>query len=560
MQPSPTAPLESLLRPKLRLLSAVGIAGVATGVLVQMLGSEMGARVPAAMANGQVLTLPVLWVPMATLLATVAWTYLLLGALHSPLYLRLVVGGGWAMLAWPFVKIGPLFAAPGSVAVLALLTWRGWARPLVDFGPREGLVLGLPAFATFIGAAVASLREPDLPLLSYNAALSGHFAVFALVALPLLVLAGNDLAEIAVQAGGRAIRLTSAWSDRRLAWVVAALGILQAGYIALGGVRLEPGFWLTILWGVGLLWMGRRLPQAEYLTEPPFLLLVGLMLLALAVPIGGVLLVALLPASVQAAVPVTGFFGSALVASGASLALRPWLERRWPGAWIPLLVGALWMAWLIAGGAHLGWGPQHRALQLALACGAVMLAVRALRRRTESGAQLRLALEALVVLMAIALMQAADQHDLDPADLFTALQVVVIAASALWVGVPRRRLWIIGVVLVGGALLLWLRPSLGSLRLPLMGIGLIWGIVAAQRRMGELLGEGKVQVHLTFLLIGFSLMSVAVLGWNRSLEPAPEALTDFGYLAQFGLVALGLPLYLLSVVQRFHRSSKEREE
>jgi hypothetical protein len=45
-------------------------------------------------------------------------------------------------------------------------------------------------------------------------------------------------------------------------------------------------------------------------------------------------------------------------------------------------------------------------------------------------------------------------------------------------------------------------------------------------------------------------MTVAVLGWNRSLSPAPAILTDFGYLAQFGLTAMGVPLYLLGAARR----------
>jgi hypothetical protein len=340
--------------------------------------------------------------------------------------------------------------------------------------------------------------------------------------------------------------------------IVGLLGLLQAGYLVIDGLRLQPGFWLTILVVGALFALGRQLPVGEFLAEPPFPLLVGLIALSLAAPIGGTLLVTLLPPALTAALPVAGFLGSALVAALGSLLGRRWLERRWSGSWVALLLGALWIAWLVAGSKATGWGPSHRALLLTVAAGAILLAVRALRRPEESERCLRLSLEALAVLLAISAIQAVFQRDLDPADLFTALQILVVVGTTLWVGLPRRRHWVAMAVVVAGALLIWALPLFGAwapvLQLVLMALGLIWGIVAAHRRMGELLGEGRVQVHLTFLLIGFSLMGVAVLGWNRSLVPAPEALTDFGYLAQFGLVAVGMPLYLFSVVQRFYHN------
>lgn len=555
--------LDSFAR-RLRLLSAVGIAGVGAGVFGEAFLGSWGAHVPAAMAGGQVLTLPLVWVPLASLLAVAAWTYLLVGALHAPLLLRLVVAMAWGVLAWPLVKISPLWVAPGYASPLLLLFWRRWARPLLDFGLWESLVFGALTLAAFLAAAVASLMKPTLPLLSYNAALSSQFVVFAIVATPLLILSGTDLAEIASKAGAWATGRVQNWAYRRLAWLLLALSLVQSAYLFVGTQRLTPGMGLTVLWTVGILYAGRWLPEGKGLAEPPFPLLISMMTLVFIAPIGGTLLLSVLPQGVVTWIPWADFLGSALLAAGAALLLRRWLDRRWPGTWVALLVGAVWMAWLVAGGQHHDWAPTSRGIDVAIAAGTGLLGVRALRRPLASARPLLLGLEALAVFTAINAIQAGYSSNLDPGDIFAAVQALLMVGYVVWLGLARHRFrlfWAAGLsltVLAAVALFLrhpdWFGGWQAYIHVGLMAVALIWGIVVAHRRMGELLGEGVTEIHQTFLLIGFSLMVVAVLGWNRALTPAPDSLTDFGPLTSFGLTAVGTPLYLLSVAQRLHRS------
>lgn len=547
---------------KLRLLSAVGIAGVAAGVLGEVLIGGVGPRVPAAMSDGQIMTLPVIWVPLATLLAVAAWTYLLVGALHAPLLVRLLVGTGWLVLMWPFLQIGPLWVAAGYAGPVLLLAWRGWARPHVDFGLGESLIFGGLAFAAFFSAAVVSLMDAALPLLAYNVALSAQFVVFAAVALPLLILSGTDLAEIAGKAGSWATTLVQNWAPRRLAWLLLAFSLAQSGYMFTGGVRVTPGFWLTLVWVAGLLYAGRWLPGGGLLAQPPFPLLVSMLTLTLVAPIGGTLLATALPEGAPEWTSGVGFIGSAALAVLAALLLRRWLDRRWPGAWVALLVGALWMAWVMTGSQQPEWGPVSRGIDLGLAAVAAILAVAALAGRNVPPYLLVLGLEALVVFAVINAIQAGYRNDLDPGDLFAAIQAVLMIGYVIWLGLNRlRRVWAFGAgiaaLAAAGLVVLnahWLEGWQEYMQLGLMATALIWGIAVAHRRMGELLGEGATQIYQTFLLIGFTLMVVVVLGWNRALTPAPETLTDFGPLASFGLIAVGVPLYLLSVVQRAHRA------
>lgn len=536
---------------RLRLLSAVGIAGVVAGVLVQLVGEYLGPRVPAAMAANQVMTLPIAWVPLAALLMAVAWSYILVGALHAPVWLRFTIGIAWALLAWPFVEVGGLWAAPGAVAVLLLLLWRNWARPLLDFGWRESMVFAVAVAATLVGALVASLREPMLPLLSFITALSSQLTVFTIVATPLLILGGLDLAEVAGGLGGWIARHTERWRPQYLALLVGALALLQVAYFFVGGLPVTPGAGLTLVALAALLWFGGRISGGAHLVEPPFPLLVSLLLLTLAAPLGGVLIT-----MAGGEVPILGFLGSALFAVLASLLLRRWIDRRWPGAGAALFVVALWLSWLVTGGTLSEWAPSSRVLQVGIALTALLLA--ALASRSPAFAQrLPLALEALIVTLAMGGIEAAYDRDIDAGDIFTFIQVTALIGSSLWLLLRRQGLRLL--LLLGGfaalVLVVLLKPSLldatqGITNLALMGLALIWSIILAHKRMGELIGAGQLQVHLTFLLIGFSLLTVAVLGWNRSLRPLPEGLTDFGFLAQFGLVALGLPLYLLRVSQR----------
>ncbi|HYF92133.1 MAG TPA: hypothetical protein VD969_07785 [Symbiobacteriaceae bacterium] len=550
-----------LLARRIRVLSAVGVAGVAVGVMAEAFLRDLGPQVPAAMAAGRVMTLPFAWVPMATLLIVVAWTYLFVGAMRAPVLVRLIVSAGWLALSWPLVKAGSWWAVPGYVAPLPLLLWWRGAGPFIDYG--EALTFGVTTVAAFGAAAVTSLLAPDYPMFEYNVALSEQFVFFAAVATPLLILAGTDLAELAGKAGDWAAGMVQNWAPRPLAWLLLLLSLAPVGYMLAHGLRLTPGFYLTILWVAGILYGGRWLPGGTFLARPPFPLLIGMMVLALMMPIGATLAATVLPDGARGWVLGLGFAASVLVAAAGTLILRRWLDRRWPGAWIALFVGSLWMAWVVAGGQYGDWGPVSQGMDLVIAAGTAVLAGTALWRGTVPDRLLRLGLEALAVFTVIHAFLVGYSSNLDPADIFATVQALIMFGLVIWRALGRYGLGAIrtaGLMAAAVSALValawragWLRDWQLYMQLGLLAAALMWGIAEAHRRMRELMGEGRTEVHQTFLMIGFSLMVVAVLGWNRALTPAPDSLTDFGPLTAFGLAVLGIPLYLLSLAQRIYR-------
>jgi len=546
---------------RLRLLSAIGIASVIAGILVQAFGRGMGPKVSAAIVDGMISTVPLVWVPLATLLVCVAWTYLVVGALHAPSWLRLLLTAAWLILTFPVVKVATL-AWIGYLLVPVLLHFRRWARPLVDFGLWECLVLGIACSIPFIAAGIVSLFDPRSPLLPYVLALSTHFLLLTGVAMPLLILAGTDLAEVASRSGLWVADRLGAWHTRTVAWVLLSLCFLKSGYFLVDGVSLSPGFLLTLLGMAGLVVAGRWMPDSEWLLEPPFALLAGVVALAMAAPVGGVLLAPFLPRPLAENLAGVGFVGSALVVGVAAVMLRPWINRTWPRAWMALAVMGIWLAWLVAGGQVTAWGPTSRGIELGAAAGFGAIAVRALWRKDAPRPILTLGLETLVVLSVISAIQAAYNADLDMGDIFAAAQAALVIGSGVWLWLRHQRgnvaAAVAGAVLGGGSLLVALYPGAFQvaqlyLKLVLMAVALLWEIAVNFRQASKLESDRPPGVHRIFLHIGFSVALVAMLGWYRVLEPSPEQLTEFDPLPAFGMIAVGLPFYLMSVTARLRQ-------
>ncbi len=547
---------------RLRLLSALGIASAVAGLLADALGSHLGWPQPAALSGGQTLFVPLAWIPLATLLVCVGWSYLLAGALHSPRWLRVLTAVGWAVLTWPILQVTPGLAWPGYLLVPLLLLWRRWARPLADFGLWEYLTFFGAGLLLCMTAAVASLWQ-EIPLLAYTAGLSTQFILMTGVAMPLLILAGTDLAELAGKAGGWLTDRMQGWGTPGLAWLLLALSLAKGVYFLLDGWRAEPGLWLTLGWMAGLAVLGRWLPRGQWLAEPPFPLLITLLGLALLVPVGGMLAIALLPAGWAPVLGGTGFVGSILLAALTTVLLRPWLNRRWPGAWVALLITAVWLAWLVAGGSHMAWAPASRGTELAVAAGCIGLALAALCRGDSRRRLLLVGLEVTLTLTAVRGIQAAYDANWDLGDVYTTLQALVVVGAAGWLWLRHHRPGVRAAVLAGVVLVVaGLGLALGSdlvdwlqdrTQLLLVCIALVWEIALADRRLGPLLGERVPPANRTFIYIGFSLLLVVVVGWFRALQPPPPQLTDLDPLPAFGLIAIGLPLYLLAAARRLYQ-------
>jgi hypothetical protein len=132
-----------------RLLSALGSAGLLAAVLADAFGA-LGPPATVLRAGEQDVSVSLGWLALATTLQACSdWSYLLAGALHRRLWLRLAIGTVWAVL-------GPLVIAGMDLAELATRA-TGWATERVTGWTRRGLALLL---------IVASLAKEGYLMLS----------------------------------------------------------------------------------------------------------------------------------------------------------------------------------------------------------------------------------------------------------------------------------------------------------------------------------------------------------------------------------------------------------
>jgi hypothetical protein len=173
---------------------------------------------------------PTVLLPLTLFIVSVAWGFILAGALHArpairraALVLYLVLGGFWAIGS----TSGFLISLIGWGALLGVPVFFFVRRKATPAPAREFAVLVVLISLTFGPAqagAIETWRETGLPTLLANLP-SILFALDFLI-MPLLLFIGLDIAEFVYRSSGWAVGLTDAWTNRRVLY--GALFLLLA--------------------------------------------------------------------------------------------------------------------------------------------------------------------------------------------------------------------------------------------------------------------------------------------------------------------------------------------
>ena len=182
---------------------------------------------------------PYILIPLTIFILSVAWGFMLTGALHTRrvvklavLLLYLMVAGVWtastasnipaALLSWSALLFVPVFF---------FLRRRKKAAPALEFGVL--LVAVSLTFGVSQAYAIGAWRTSGIPGVLTNVPIMLY--TFDLLVIPLLLFIGVDIAEFVHKTAGWASGLTDAWTGRRVLYGVLFLLLAWR----LGSVVLE---------------------------------------------------------------------------------------------------------------------------------------------------------------------------------------------------------------------------------------------------------------------------------------------------------------------------------
>jgi hypothetical protein len=192
-------------------------------------------------APGRGIMLPVPLVPLTLFLIAIAWSFILAGALHSHLIIRLAVLAFYLLTAIRQLESLLVSILTGSLSVNALIMLvftilsilavivffliMGWARPkpALEFSVLLFLV-SLTFFLTQI-RNVFDFRQTGIPLGLAN--LQMDVVDFSMIAIPFLLYLGVDIADFTLQISG---------------WVTKSLSLHLPTWAAIGGFFLFSGW------------------------------------------------------------------------------------------------------------------------------------------------------------------------------------------------------------------------------------------------------------------------------------------------------------------------------
>jgi hypothetical protein len=212
------------------LIATLGLVVANDAVRAQLPISALPNAVP-----GRGSLVPIALVPATLFLISMAWAFLLTGALHAhpairaatlALYVALTINWTaqvtvgsvlvWA-LSWAAIALVPLFFA---------LRWRAAPRPILEFTPL--LLLTSVSFVLFQQQGAEAWRVTGIALLLSQ--LNNEILSLTLLILPLLALAGVGVAAFTRQAAGWTTEAAARWLP---GWV------LRVALVALLGWRLR---------------------------------------------------------------------------------------------------------------------------------------------------------------------------------------------------------------------------------------------------------------------------------------------------------------------------------
>ena len=482
--------------------------------------------------------LPVALVPLTMFLISVAWSFLLVGALHShplfrlgALYLYVLTGLGWVSTTGVgdptrlLAGLGLLLLVP----VLFALRWRGRARPGVEFG-----IMFVVVGSTFVLVqlqGVESWRLSGVPLvLAY---LGDEVLSYSLLITPLLLLAGQGMAEFALSLADWGA--ASAAQLPRLGPRLLLAGLLgwRLRDVLLGVVEhLNGGAGATWLvpYGVGLLmvlvtiggwWLVRRRQRAvepvEELVDEAGRIALPLVL----VYYGSNLATYLLAATVGVVAALSLGAGADLIGAAQELANNK--------------------------AALLGW-------QLAVDAGALLVGYR-LAGRARAGLALFLVVFALIDVVRLLTEDVRPLgQPFDAAAVSAALDFVWVALFALsalrWLPAGRLTDERVQRLLLAVLLSFFIRQTdfianrfsiFGFSGVGFLAFGLVWDALTIGS-WANVDGRALPRTSRIFLYLGYVLLTVAVVNWSLTTHDLASQSRLTGDMALSGFNRFGRPM------------------
>lgn len=582
----------------LRALTGMAIAQVLATVLMLAFKDAHWPAIQVGLWQDKPLMMAWPFLLLSTLLLIGGWTYLLAGALQARWWIGLpvIALAALAFLPWLEVGIGPL----GVAALLALLAYvlaRTVGRrrfPLaVDLGVLAGLI-GVLVLAPFV---LALRRDDPNELLGFSVAITGQMLPLLVFLIPMLVLAGVDLAELSGEVGAwlteHALQLIP------LRPAVVAILLLAVAKVAIQvamGSHVLPLLRVALPTAIGLasllaalVYLLRR--RHEELEPPGFGLFLALSYALFAVFIAAFVVPAststqgLAMAAQQGA--VQGEW--ALAGLAAIVVGLTWAGRRWRhqqalsptglflvlyGLWVCLSVGnplALLGHW----GADRALSPAVTLPSLDVAVCLVAIGALLVLARLHRLDRVSLGLVG-AMLVGLSLVEFADalytNNVAATADLVTLAQIALLLA-ALAVGLGRTalrssaalggRLALLGFLLVTAAMVADLAVIVNAVaqnmhtvtqRLPsaiklpqgllpalVLALGLGWDMLMSGGRFTNQHSERFPRHGRLLLYLGYISLAAAALLWTDALGDA-ASFFDPNILPPYGIAVLGLPL------------------
>jgi hypothetical protein len=502
---------------------------------------------------------PTILVPITIGLLTLAWAYLVSGALHAPwwgkaavlallaifdmgLTLQLItslpedlglLAINFSAAAWPIVAI--LAHVVGWVALLALfaLRWRRPARPGFEF-PAVLAIMTLMFFSSHYGT-LASSQVFQATTAATALQLTSTLETIGIFLIPFLLISGSEVAAFGMtltsELTGRLGRPRAAepkWLRRLwfcallvfILWRIATLWIgplISRSFVAPGGGAL-----VAVVVGVLLYLLLRRRPAVGNL--PGWV-----------VPAAAILLYVML-----LVVELVGFAASIVAAVLISSGLSP--DR--------ILVTANGLF------AFISRDNEVLVAGLALAIGLLLWLRASIRRQPLPAAALFAWMFAAWLLFWVFTRrgQLLGRLSFQYRDI-EALMALVLLISLLLAGLARRLSRQTLLHLTAAAILLWLLESQSWLSDPLSPV---FGLLGAQAfflsvsiflnvmQAGDHFAlneeaEGFPRMSRAQLYFGYALLTVTTINWLAASHNAP-AVAQQGQIATNGFIAIGLPL------------------
>ncbi len=230
---------------RLRLVVGAAVAQLlVAAIMVALRGADIP-RIIGDVTNGEESTIPVATFVVATVFVTVAWTFVLAGALHTHWVVRVIIVGlfSWSVVLErdvPGQTTGGAIASAALLAAIVGITLWSIARDRHATTPSARLMgtrvaVMFPLVAGLFICAWLSAQAAD-QLEYFTTSVSDHLYNLQYALIPLLVLAGADFADWGHVLGSRGALLAQ---RARSAWPLLLATVIVAGGMLADAIRVQ---------------------------------------------------------------------------------------------------------------------------------------------------------------------------------------------------------------------------------------------------------------------------------------------------------------------------------